>query len=64
MSLMNCMIDRHGHRGKAKVYYNVLESDSHGRPPSHQQFDRGAKSVLYHITNSGNKVLYYQRLKY
>ncbi|XP_064594623.1 uncharacterized protein LOC135461446 [Liolophura sinensis] len=59
MSLMNCMIDRHGHRGKAKVYYNVLESDSHGRPPSHHRFDRGAKSVLYHITNSGNKTIIY-----
>ena len=37
------------------VYYNILDGDRQGRPPSDPNFDKSHKSCLHKIAKSNNK---------
>jgi hypothetical protein len=56
LAVLDCMIDTIGQSGHVRVYYNVLEADEHGRPPSHPDFLQTSKSCLHLISKGGYKV--------
>ena len=52
------MIEHHGATAEGiRVYYNILESDIEGRPPTDPAFDARTKSPLQVIAKQGDKVL-------
>ena len=46
-----------GKPGYFTVYYDILDSDKHGRSPNSQNYDASNKSCLYKIAKSDNKVI-------
>ena len=39
-----------------RFHYKIVDGDDHGRDPAHDGFNWKAKSCLFLIANSGNKV--------
>ncbi|KAL4233239.1 hypothetical protein ACF0H5_007923 [Mactra antiquata] len=58
LSVLDCMIEPRS-LGGLRVYYNILESDSSGRPPDSSLFDSHSKSPLQIIAKQGNKNIVY-----
>ena len=60
LTVLDCMIEHHGATVEGiRVFYNVLESDIEGRPPTDPAFDASTKSPLQIIAKQGDKVIYY-----
>lgn len=58
LAVLDAMMEPHeGDPGSYIVYYNILESDQHGRDPNHPKFSGSEKSCLYKIAKSNNKVI-------
>ena len=57
LTVLDCMIEHHRSSVEGiKVYYNVLESDEEGRPPSDPLYEPTNKSPMQIIAKQGEKV--------
>lgn len=58
LSVLDCMRQQHGATcEEIRVYYNILESDEHGRTPKDPLFEAAKKSPLQIIAKQGDKAI-------
>ena len=57
LAILDKMIEPLQLPGSCKVFYNILDSDQHGRDPNCTNFDSSKKSCLHRIAESNSKVI-------
>ena len=58
LTVLDCMIEHRGTSSEGiRIFYNILESDEEGRPPSDPKFEARNKSPLQVIAKQGDKVI-------
>lgn len=59
LAVLDTMVEKlnfPGETEKIRIYYDLLESDSKGKAPDYETFDKKEKSCLHKIAKRNNKV--------